>query len=370
MNGPRARWPWPFLLLLVGALAATARLLPGIALSPQLVLFVFLPPLLFDAAFSMRAAAVRRELGWIVALGVAGAVAAAGLAYALLRLLGFGRDEALLLSAALAATDPISVFAAFRVQRAPERLRVVLEGESLANDGVAVVLFAVAAGLAQGATEGVPAAVGEFVRLSAGGLALGGLLGIAASRLLRRAGSAGGIALSVLVAFAAYAVAERLGFSGLLSVIIAALILGNTVGLHALRGIHRFWRSTGFAVSILVFLLMGLQVRLDELAGVIPRLVELLLAVLLARTVMVGPVTGWSRAAWPLRWQVALVWTGLRGALSLALALSAPPLPARREILLLAFGYVFLSLSVQGLSVGPVFRSLGVSKPASPAPGL
>ena len=138
------RWPWPFLLLLVGALLASSNRFPQFTVSPSLILLGFLPALLFDAGFSLRAAAIRRELRWILLLGVAGALLGAAISYGILRWLGFSASEALLLSAVLAATDPVSIFAAMRRLRVPERLRVTLEGESLANDGVAAVLFAVA----------------------------------------------------------------------------------------------------------------------------------------------------------------------------------------------------------------------------------
>src|SRR5256714_14209297 len=108
------RWPWPFLLLLAGALLATARLVPAFTLSSALVLLVFLPPLLFDAGFSLRVTAVRRELSWILLLGVGGAVVAAAIVFLLLRAAGFPSDEAVLVAAILAATHPGSVVAALR----------------------------------------------------------------------------------------------------------------------------------------------------------------------------------------------------------------------------------------------------------------
>src|SRR5207302_11282018 len=122
------RWPWPFVLLLLGAALATARVVPAFTVSPTLVLVLFLPPLLFDAGFSMRAAAIRRELPWILLLGVAGAVLTAALSFGLLLGAGVPSNEALMLAAILAATDPVSVFAALRRLHTPERLRVALEG--------------------------------------------------------------------------------------------------------------------------------------------------------------------------------------------------------------------------------------------------
>src|SRR5438270_13722399 len=156
---------------------ATARVVPSFAVSPTLVLAVFLPPLLFDAGFSMRAAAVRRELPWILLLGLAGAVLTAAVSFGLLLAAGVPSDEGILLAAILAATDPVSVFAALRRLRTPERLRVALEGESLANDGVAVVLFVIALAVVERRVLDAPAVIGLFAWLSLGGVAVGMGLG-------------------------------------------------------------------------------------------------------------------------------------------------------------------------------------------------
>jgi CPA1 family monovalent cation:H+ antiporter len=358
-----ARWPWPFLLLLVGSVIASLGLVKAPTLSSWLLLLIFIPPLLFDAAFSMRLAAVRRELHWILLLGLVGSVVAAAVAFLLLLAIGFPRNVALLLAAALAATDPVSVFAALRSVRAAERVRVVLEGESLVNDGVAAVLFVIALGVAQSNQPDLAAELLIFLRLSLGGVLLGLMVGVVAAPLLARVHPLAGVAVTVVVAYGAYLLADRLGFSGLLSVIAAAFWLGNAPGKPAHRMVDRFWRMDGFIFSSVVFLLMGLQVRLGDLLGTAAPLLGLVGIVLLARTVMVLAVTSWSPSVWPVRWRAALVWGGLRGALSLALVLSITGVAERSTIVLLAFGFVFLTLIAQGLSIGPVFRWLGLSSP-------
>lgn len=359
------RWPWPFLLLLAGALLATTNRLPEIKLTPGLILFGFLPPLLFDAAFSMRMAAVRRELRWIFLLGVIGALLGAGITFGILRVLGLPANDAILLSAVLAATDPVSVFAAMRRLRVPERLRVTLEGESLANDGVAAVLFALALTIVGGRGSQPLGLVGQFVVLSVGGILVGGLVGLVLARLVPDRFLVL-IPVTVIAAYATYVVADRSGLSGLLAVVMLGVVLGNRPRIVSHRMTHRFWRVVGFAVSSLVFLMVGLQLHLDRLSGSAIDLVKVLLAVLAARILMVAVLTvrGWSR-----RLQTALVWAGLRGALSLALALSVPVgVAARNPVLLLVSGFVFISLGVQGLFVGPVFRALRVSDHAETVP--
>ena len=357
------RWPWPFLLLLAGALLATARVVPAFTVSSTLVLAVFLPPLLFDAGFSLRVAAVRRELPWILLLGVGGALLAAALVFLLLRAAGFPSDEALLLAAILAATDPVSVFAALRRLHAPERLRVALEGESLVNDGVAVVLFVIALAVVQRRLPAPSDVLGLFLWLTVGGLVVGAAIGLVARRVLASLPKMVQIVVTVVVAYAAYLLADRIGASGLLAVIAVSLILGSAYQPSTHHQVHRFWRQLGFAMSSVVFLLVGLQVHLDQVARVGGRLLLVVVAVLVARALMVTVVTLPRGDLWPWSWRAALVWAGLRGALSLALALAVPSeLPNQGEILLLAFGFVFLSLVVQGLSTGPVFRLLGISR--------
>ncbi len=362
MNALR-RWPWPFLLLLLGAVLATARVVPAFRVSPTLVLAVFLPPLLFDAGFSMRAAAIRRELRWILLLGLAGAVLTAAVSFGLLLAAGVPSDEAIVLAAILAATDPVSVFAALRRLRTPERLRVALEGESLANDGVALLLFVVALALVERRVIDAPGVLGLVFSQTAGGIVIGIGIGLLIRRILASLPRAVQIAVTVFAAYAGYLLADWIGASGLLAVIAISLVVGTAYEPSAHHQVHRFWRQLGFIMSSAVFLLVGLQVRLDELVRVGARLLLLVAVLLLARALMVFAVTAARADLWPWSWRLAMVWGGLRGALSLALALSVPAAVVRYdEILLLVFGFVFLSLVVQGLSTGPVFKALGITR--------
>jgi CPA1 family monovalent cation:H+ antiporter len=345
------------LLLLVGALVATSNRFPEFSLNPSLILLGFLPALLFDAGFSMRVAAIRRELRWILLLGVVGALLGAAISYAILRGLGFSVNEALLLSAVLAATDPVSIFAVMRRLRVAERLRVTLEGESLANDGVAAVLFALALTIVGGRGSSPPGLVGQFLLLTLGGLLAGGLVGLVLARLLPDRVIVL-VPATAVAAYATYLLADRVGASGLLAVVMLAVVLGNRPGWASHHTTHRVWRIAGFSVSSLVFILVGLQLHLDRLSGSAVGLLGVVLAVVVARIAMVAVVTF---RTWTARMQAALVWAGLRGALSLALSLSIPAdLPARARVLLLVSGFVFVSLAIQGLLVGPVYRVLHV----------
>ena len=338
-------------------------MVPSFSLNPTLVLAVFLPPLLFDAGFSMRASAVRREMTWILLFGLAGTLIAGAIVFVILTFAGFSSGEAVLLAAILAATDPVSVFAALRRLHTPERLRVALEGESLANDGVAVVLFAVALSVVAGQVVGVAGVLGLFLLLAVVGVLVGLLGGGAGRWLLARVGRRYQLPITLVLAYGVYLLAGLLHGSGLVAVIALSLIVGSAYAPASHHLLHRFWRSLGFLMSSAVFLLVGLEVHLNEVLAVGVRLVILMGAVLGARALMVWLLTLTRGDLWPWAWRLALVWAGLRGALSLALALSVPASVAGRDqILLLAFGFIFLSLAVQGLSTGPVFSVLGITR--------
>lgn len=348
---------------MLGTALASTGLVPRFRLNSELVLAVFLPPLLFDAGFSMRAAAVRREWHWIVLFGLLGTVLAGAVVLAILTVAGFPLAEAVLLAAILAATDPVSVFAALRRLHTPERLRLALEGESLLNDGVAVVLFSVALSAVQQRAVGAAAVVGLFAWMTVGGIGIGTGLGFLMRFGLTRAPQWVQLGASLVAAYASFLLADLVHASGLLAVIAISLILGTAYQPGSHRLLHRSWRQLGFVMSGIVFLLVGLQVRLDQLPPLAARLLVVAVAILVGRTLMVLVITALRRDLWPWSWQVALVWAGLRGALSLALALSLPAEVAQqREILILSFGFIFISLVLQGLSTGLVFRALGITR--------
>ncbi|HSO94032.1 MAG TPA: cation:proton antiporter [Candidatus Dormibacteraeota bacterium] len=356
------QWPWPFLLLLAGAAVATFHGSAPVLIASSIVLVVFLPPLLFDAGFSLGLEHLFAHWRWIALFGLAGALMAAAFTFCLLFLLRFPVPLALLLSALLAATDPVSVFSALRRSTPPPRLRVTLEGESLANDAVAVVLTAVALGIidsGQNVALGVPLL---FMRLTLIGVAVGLLLGALLRRIVSHVSLAAAIVATVPFAYVAYLASDHLGGSGLLAVIVCAVVAGSGTPAGVKSGLQGFWRWVGAAMAALVFLLIGLEVRVDVVASLGLRLVGLYLAVTLSRVLMVFVLTRGAPNLWPWRWQAALTWAGLRGALSLALALSVPArLTGRAELVALTAGFILLSSTIQGLFLSPVFRRLGIS---------
>jgi Na+:H+ antiporter len=356
------RWPWPFLLLLLGAGVASTRLTLPVSLSSSVVLIGFLPALLFDAGFSLHGTTVRQEWRWIALFGLAGGVVAGGIAFGALTALGVNRGEALLLAAVLAATDPIAVFAALRRVRTPVRLRITLEGESLANDGVAVVLTTLALQIVDDAGVQPVALLFLFLRLTLLGLAVGSVIGLLGRPALKRVPRPADILLTLALAYGVYLLSDRIGGSGLLAVISLAFVLGTAYPVATHHHLHRFWRALGAVMAGALFLLMGLQVPLDIVLGTGWRLAALVVVVWAARALMVVLFARAAPRRWPWRWQAALTWAGLRGALSLALAISIPiAVRDRAEVLALVSGFILVSLALQGLTIGPVFRWLRVS---------
>jgi CPA1 family monovalent cation:H+ antiporter len=174
------------------------------------------------------------------------------------------------------------------------------------------------------------------------------------------------LAASLPLAYVAFFAADRLGGSGLLAAIVSAVVASGAALDLDEQALHRFWRAVGGLMAALVFLLIGLQVRIDLVARVGWRLLLLVLAVTLSRLLMVVIITRAAHRLWPWRWQAALTWAGLRGALSLALALSIPArVNDRVEVVTLAAGFILVSSAIQALLLRPVFRRLGLAATAT-----
>jgi CPA1 family monovalent cation:H+ antiporter len=280
--------------------------------------------------------------------------------------------EALVFGALISATDPISVLAAFRSLHVDKRLSSIVEAESLFNDGTAIVMFTIVLAMAMGQELSLTGAAWEFVRVTVIAVAVGAACGAGLSLLTRTINDPMvEITLTVLCAYGAFIAAESLGLSGVISCVAAALVTGN---LGAPRGMQEatraavdvFWSYAAFALNSLVFLLMGLEINLATLAHFIPEILMAWLAINLARAALVYShfiLMGRSRRAeLPWAWATVMVWGGLRGGLSMVLALSLPRSFVHRELILhMTFGVVLLTLVVQGLTIKPLLGRLGLA---------
>jgi CPA1 family monovalent cation:H+ antiporter len=353
-------------VLLLGILIGSIHWVPRIALAPRLVLFLFLPVILFDAAFKLDSRRLLPVIRRAAVLGLPGAVLAAGaLAWALL-VLRFPAPIAFALAAALAATDPVSVFAVLRGVNLPAPLRTLLEAESLVNDGTAVVLFAVALEAVKLGRIDWPRAGLRFLFLYAGGVVLGLIWGMFFVWLFQRLEDPWtAVAISVAVAYGGYLGGEFLRVSGILVVVVAGLLLGSTRRVRPLprERINEVWDFFAFGANTLIFLLIGLQFRLGTLPGQLGAILAVTAAALAARALVILvfsiPVRTTSRVE--RMWRPILIWGGLRGALTLALVLSLPvDFPYRERILAITVGFVLFSLIVQGLTLRPLIQRLPI----------
>lgn len=374
----RLRLPYTVGLVLTGLALALARVDAGVTLTRDVIFDAILPPLLFEAAISIRWSELRRDLPLVLALCTLGvALCALVVAAGLTALLGWPSGPALAFGALIAATDPIAVIALLRETDLRGRLRLVIESESLINDGVAALLFTlVAASLGGGAGAPTPLGVlGETLLIGGGGVAVGLVAGGIAILLAGRTSEhLVETALTAVAAYGSFLTAERIGASGVLATVSAGLLMGN-LGLSAGEAdrfalssqgrafVAEFWEFAAFVANSLVFLLIGLALAATPTRAFGALVVVVALA-LAGRAAAVYPIsTLFAPSRWAISWPERhfLWWGGLRGALALALALSLPPAtPYRDEILVAAFGVVAFSVLVQGLTAKLALRLLGL----------
>jgi monovalent cation:H+ antiporter, CPA1 family len=344
----------------------------------QLLVNLFLPVLIFEAAVGLSTREFMRNLGAIVALATAALVISAALVgFGLSLTLGTGVVAALLFGVLISATDPVAVVAIFREVGVPRRLLTLVEGESMLNDGVAIVLTQILVVAALGGTMTLREGVLDFVAVFVGGLAIGGVIGIVAVLLLPSLQRLPAAALSLAVAYGAFVLAQAVfGFSGVMATVAAGVTVGGMLSSRAepaVRDLLReLWDALAFVANALLFLFIGLALDVSLLVDNAGAIVLATALVLVARPLAVVPVVavlerlahipkvGASSSA-------VLVWGGLRGGVALALALALPPeLPQRELFIAMTGGVVLATLLVNATTIGVLVHALGLDEP-SPA---
>jgi CPA1 family monovalent cation:H+ antiporter len=381
---------YPIVLVLGGLALGLVPGLPRVALDPELVFELFLPPLLFASAFFIPWPDFRENLRPILmlAIGLVGATAAA-VAYVAWGTLGLPLAVGFLLGAIVSPSDPVAATAIAERLRLPHRLVVVLEGESLINDAAALVMFHFAVLVVATGAWSFSGVLLDFVRLAVGGIALGLAVGWLALQLFRRLDDPTVITvMTVLGPFAAYLPAELLGFSGVLATVAAGIYVGwhgPTAFTPATRvRAGAVWSVLVFLLNGLAFILIGLQLPfiLADIAREPPALLvagalAVVGVVMLVRVVwifgsnalacLIAP--GWRRRDPALPWQQlsVLSWSGMRGIVTLAAALALPnvvasgaPFPERGLILFLAFAVTLGTLVLQGLTLPALVQALEI----------
>lgn len=376
----RFRLPYTVALVVTGLALGTTRFVNAPHLTKELLFAAFLPGLLFEAAFNLEFKKFWQNRKAIFGLAIPGVIASIALTgFFLLSevsglhlLPGFGAGVALVFGAMIASTDPIAVVAMFKSLGVPKRLAILVEGESLLNDGTGVVLFTLILAAVTGGTFSASQGLLDFIRVAGMGVAIGTLFGYSASKLTARIEDPlVEITITTIAAYGSFVVAEQFHFSGVIATVTAGMWCGNVGATQGMSpstrlSVHSFWEYVAFALNSVVFLLIGFQVRIATLLDAWKIIVLAWVAVTVARAVVVYATVAILRRtseSMPWSWAAVLTWGGLRGGLSMVLALALPSsMPFRDLLITTTYGVVILSILVQGLTMGPLLRRLGISE--------
>ncbi len=380
--GLAVKWvkvPYSIALVIVGLTMGACHLLPPVAMTPELILLVCLPALLFEASWNLDVKELLRNWRAIFLLAVPGVlIAMAASAFIMHSLAGTPWTLACLFGAITAATDPISVLALFRRLGVDKRLSLLLEAESLFNDGTAFVLFKLVLVIALASASGQvdmalsPARIaGEFVLSIVGGGGVGLAIGFCASYMTRfLEDHLLETTMTAIAAYGSYLMAEQLHVSPVLAVLMAGIVVGNYgsrmyMNATTRLAVNAFLEYSAFLVNSIVFLLIGLQIDFPHLIKYGPEIGSGVVAILVARFLLIyvfGQVLQTKQMPLPTAWRHMLFWGALRGSLSMALALSLPlSFPYREEMIVVTFGVTLFTLLLPGLTIEYLAKVLKLS---------
>jgi CPA1 family monovalent cation:H+ antiporter len=363
----RFRIPYTVGLVLAGLLFGALHLVTPPHLTRELLF----------AVFNIDGDEVRRSWKTIGTLAVPGVVIAIiltglGTAAAMRGMggRGFGMPEGLVFGALVAATDPIAVVALFQRLHVPKRLATLVEGESLLNDGTSIVLLSLLLAQVAGHHSSWGWLALRFVVVTGGGVLVGVGFGILTSQVLSRIDDAMiEITITLIAAYGSFALAEQVGCSGVIATVVTGVLCGRAargkaMSLTTRTAVDTFWEYLTFALNSVIFLLIGFAVHLPALTVVWAEIGVAYLIVLIARgavVMMTAKALGRTREHIPMPWRTVMIWGGLRGALSMVLALALPlTIPDRELLITMTFGVVLLSILLQGLSMPWLLARLGV----------
>lgn len=390
----RVRLPYTLALVLAGLALSFIQLeaLSDVNLTANLLMLLFLPPLLFEAAYHLPFDDFKKNGPHIAFLALAGVLFTSGLTalgtFSVFNFFDliqeFNWSHAFLFAAVISATDPISVLALFNEVGAPKRLYQIVEGESLINDGVAVVIFAIVVAVIglpsshgpatalNGVQEIIAFSLVTFIKTAIGGILVGAGIGGLASVVTRQVDDhLIEITLTTLVAWGSFLIAEELHVSGVLSTVTAGILMGSFgkyFGMSASTrvAVQDFWQYMGFLSNSFIFLLVGLELDPGAFIRNFPAVMLAFVIVVFARSIVVYagiPLVDLISRPLPGLWRNVLVWGGLRGSLSMVLILGLPvDFPGRSFLINLVFGVVSVSLFLQGLTMGPMMKRLGLTQ--------
>jgi len=365
------KFPYAITLVIVGLFIGFLGI-SGIELSKDIIFFLFLPPLLFEGAINIEFSKLKENLRPIIMLAFPGMIAgifAVGLLVSWLT--GIPLVFALLFGAIIMPTDPVSVLAVFKELGVPKKLKMIVEGESLFNDGTSVVMFTAILAIISTGAFSVQNTILYFIASTAGGLVFGLLTGYLAIKLLEKIDEPSiEVLITLVLAYATFLFAEYyLHVSGVFAVLAAGLFIGNKGKQFAMSPSTRianatFWEIIVFIVNTLIFIMIGTKIPVYALTSHIALIGIAIFAVFIARMVNVYPfilVLRWFKEKIPLKWQHVINWGGLHGSLPIALLLGLPKIEHYEQISVMVYGVVFFSLIVQGLTITGLIKRLKIS---------
>lgn len=375
-----AQWlkqPYSIILVLAGLVIAITHLMPMIHISHDVTFTLILPPLLFRGAMYMDLAQLKDNWKLIAMLAIPGVVCSTVLIGAVIhQIWGIEFLYALLFGALITPTDPVSVLTILKRVGAPEKLRTILEGESLFNDGTGVVLFSVILGILTGhAHFGFGDTILKFFFVTGGGVAIGIIVGFVAYQIFKGIDDhLHEVALTVVLVFGTPLLAEALHCSGIIAVVVTGLIMGNYgrvcfMSEKTREALEIFWDVINFLLNSLVFLIIGIELQelsKSDLFSFGPIIGLGVVVVFVSRMIVVYPIVKihncFNKEKILPSWAHILLWGGLKGAIPIALVVGLPHDFAYRNLFLTAaFVIVLFSLVIQGLSMRPLVKRLGLA---------
>ena len=381
---PIAQWirlPYATSLVMVGFIVSELLVMSGVDTGiradnfQQLIFYVLLPVLIYQSAYSIDKVKLRQNLFPILFLSIAGmmltcGLIAVGLYYGIAHAAGFPWAAALLTGAILAATDPVSVVSSLNEVGAPKRLSILLEGESLFNDATAIVVFSIFLSMALSSSATIDAvdAVIRFITVFLGGAVIGVVMGYCAVKIKRLSNEKTFIGvLSIFLAYSSFLVAEKFHVSGVMATLLAAVIMSSASSKTESYDDGGLWDVIGHMANAIVFIVMGVTITIGMFEDRWLAMLIAIGAVLVARAISIYAglfvISKMQQDPIKLKSQSVMVWGGLRGAVTLALALSLPTtLDYWWTIQSIAFGVVVFSLFVQAPTIKLLVDALHIKK--------
>lgn len=366
----RLRLPYSVGLVVAGIALAIMPFAPKVSLTKDLLFTVLLPPLLFEAAYFIPWNQLRRNSAVILVLATLGVILSACVTAAGMHFfMHWQWIGALAFGVLIAATDPVSVIATFKEAKVQGRMLVLIEAESLLNDGTAAVAFGVVIALAAGQQFSSIDIAAMLLKTIGGGILCGGAVALGALLLTGRTDDhLVEITFTTVAAYGSFLLADHFGLSGVLATITAGLLMSNFKPLGGISKVGKepvqsFWEYAAFVANSLVFLLIGMHEAHQNFMAIWFSAVTAIVLVTLGRAVAIYPCCFLfirSSLRVTMKHQHILFWGGLRGALALSLALGLPyEIPLREEIITISFAVVAFSVFVQGLTMVPFLRRMG-----------